>query len=1164
MNSTIKSEDFVHLHLHTEYSLLDGACRIDRLMDRIASLGQKAVAVTDHGVMYGAVDFYKAAKNAGIKPIIGCEVYVAPRTRHDKVFKLDSSPYHLILLVKNETGYRNLIKMVSIANSEGFYNRPRVDRELLEKYHEGLICLSACLAGEIAQSLLAGDRERARETAEWYLSVFGRGNYYIELQDHGLPEQKKILPELIRLARSLSIPMAATNDCHYIERSDAEMQKILTCIATNHTLNEENPLGFATDEFYVKSTEEMAKLFSLVPEAVTNTRLIADSCNFDFEFGVTKLPYFSTPNGMENREFFDMLCEEGLMKHYGPDVDPAIRQRLEYEKEIISSMGYVNYYLIVWDFINYAKEHDIPVGPGRGSGAGSLAAYCMGITALDPIKYNLIFERFLNPERATMPDFDVDFCYEKRQKVIDYVIEKYGKTHVAQIVTFGTMKAKQAVRDVGRVMDLPYGQVDTVAKLIPGDLGMTITKALEVKKDLKELYDTDETVRKLIDLSLKIEGMPRHASTHAAGVVITRDEVSDYVPLARNDENMVCQFTMTTIEELGLLKMDFLGLRTLTVIADCEDMVQKEEPSFSMEKIPLDDPQVYSMLARGETSGVFQLESSGMQQLLVNMQPKNLEDIIAVISLYRPGPMDSIPTYVENRRHPERTTYKTPQLEKILDVTNGVTIYQEQVMQICQQLAGFSLGKADLVRRAMAKKKHKEMAKFRGEFVEGCESNGIAENTANELFDDMTSFASYAFNKSHAAVYALVAYQTAYLKCHYPVQFMASLMTSILEVTSKLVEYITECQRIGIKILPPDINSSGSVFGVEGKDIRFGLCAVKNVGRGVTEEIVRERTEGGRFASFHEFLVRCGFSDLNKRALENLILCGAFDCFGKTRRSLSADLDVLMKAIAEERRDTLEGQMDLFSLAAGDGPGNTMYTDDIIPDLPEFDSRELLSAEKNACGIYLSGHPLQQYARLASAAGALPLRKVAEEQHALDGRTVTLLCEISSIRTRINRKGDTMAIAVIEDPGGSAEMLIFSSVLSRLGSKASAGNICLIKGRVSAKEEEEPTIICQELELADEVSVPSFSPVRREERPSPAPATAAVKAVYLRFSGTSDGRIERCSSLLRILSGPVPVHFYYEDTKKNVLVPQSLFCDGSDALRQRLNAVLGESNVVFK
>ena len=1159
MNMMIERDDFVHLHLHTEFSLLDGACRIDRLMQKIKDNGQTAVAITDHGVMYGCVDFYKEAKNHGIKPIIGSEVYVAPRSRRDMVYRIDSTPYHLVLLCKNETGYKNLIKMISIANREGFYNKPRVDRELLEKYHEGLICLSACLAGEIPQALLNGDLRRAEEAAIYYRDLFGKDNYYIELQNHGIEEQIRILPDLIRLARQLDIPLVATNDCHYIDRSDSEMQHILICIQTNHTIDDDDVMEFKTDNFYVKSTEEMFDLFGAVPEALTNTRKIADMCDFDFEFGVTKLPYFATPDGSDNLDFFNRLCDEGLRRRYGDHPDQSIIDRMEYEKSVVTQMGYVDYYLIVWDFINYARQNDIPVGPGRGSGAASIAAYCMGITDLDPIKYNLIFERFLNPERVSMPDFDVDFCYEKRSKVIEYVTEKYGPTHVAQIVTFGTMAARLAVRDVGRVLGMPYGQVDTVAKLIPQELGITIDKAFERKPELRQLYDSDPQVKRLLDLSMKIEGMPRHASTHAAGVVITRDEVSDYVPLAKNDENFVTQFTMTTLEELGLLKMDFLGLRTLTVIADCEDEIQKTDPSFRMSDISFDDREVYEMLAQGNTSGVFQLESGGMRQLLINMKPQNLEDIIAVISLYRPGPMDSIPTYLENRKHPDSISYKTEKLRDILDVTNGVIIYQEQVMQICRELAGFSLGKADIVRRAMAKKKKSEMDRSGREFVEGCRENGISEEVARSLFDDMASFASYAFNKSHAAVYADVAYQTAYLKCHYPVEFMAALMTSIIDRTDKVIEYIAECHSLGIELLPPDINRSRAGFTVEDGKIRFGLLAVKNVGRSLIESMVRER-ENGPFTSFVGFYNRLETNELNRRAVENLIRSGAMDCLGKSRKSMMLAIEIVSKAVEKEKKDSIEGQisfLDLDETGAAD-----KYTDEMVEDMGEYSQDEILKGEKESTGLYFSSHPLRAYSRFVEQNGLPNVAAVLSRGEELDGKTVTMLCEIESVRTKVTRNNETMAFVNIEDMSATMEMLVFPKVLTQYSAVIRENNILVLTGRISMREEEEPKFL-----LSDARSVEEYTGRSPEAAPVSQPAPSErekKKTVYLRFTGKDDARIERVTALLRLFSGQIPVHFYYSDTKQQVIVPQSLFADDSEGLKNRLCRVLGEENVVYK
>ncbi len=1161
MSMPIKKEDFVHLHLHTEFSLLDGACRIDRLMQKIKDLGQTAVAITDHGVMYGCVDFYKEAKKNGIKPIIGSEVYVAPRSRHDMVYRIDSTPYHLVLLCKNDTGYRNLIKMISIANRDGFYNKPRVDRELLEKYHEGLVCLSACLAGEIPQALLAGDFEKAEEAARYYRDLFGDGNYYIELQNHGIEEQIRILPDLIRLARQLDIPLAATNDCHYIDRSDSEMQHILICIQTNHTIDDDDVMEFKTDHFYVKSTEEMFDLFGAVPDALTNTKKIADMCNFDFEFGVTKLPYFSTPDGSDNLDFFNRLCDEGLRRRYGDHPDQSIIDRLEYEKSVVTQMGYVNYYLIVWDFINYAKEHDIPVGPGRGSGAGSIAAYCMGITDLDPIRYNLIFERFLNPERVSMPDFDIDFCYEKRSKVIEYVTEKYGASHVAQIVTIGTMAARLAVRDVGRVLGMPYGQVDTVAKLIPQELGITIDKAFERKPELKQLYDSDSQVRRLLDLSMKIEGMPRHASTHAAGVVITRDEVSDYVPLAKNDESFVTQFTMTTLEELGLLKMDFLGLRTLTVIADCEDEIQKTDPSFRMSDIPFDDKEVYDMLGQGNTSGVFQLESGGMRQLLINMKPEDLEDIIAVISLYRPGPMDSIPAYLENRKHPDSISYKTEKLKDILDVTNGVIIYQEQVMQICRELAGFSLGKADIVRRAMAKKHKSEMEESGREFVEGCRRNGISEEVARSLYDDMASFASYAFNKSHAAVYADVAYQTAYLKCHYPVEFMAALMTSIIDRTDKVIEYIAECHSLGIELLPPDINRSNAGFTVEDGKIRFGLLAVKNVGRSLIDSIVRERTSDGPFTTFVGMYNRLESNELNRRAVENLIRSGALDCLGKSRKSMLLAIEIVSKAVEKEKKDSLDGQISFLDLS--DSGTAEKYTDEMVTDMGEYSQDEILRGEKESTGLYFSSHPLRAYADIIKQNSLYEVATVLSRGEELDGKTVSMLCEIESVRTRVTRNNETMAFVNVEDMSATMEMLVFPKVLAQYAAVIRENSIAVLTGRVSFREEEEPKFL-----LSEAYPVEDYLGKRPQ---APAAETAGkqeekdrTKTVYLRLKSRSDERMERVSALLRLFSGRNPVHIYYSDTKQQVIVPQSMFADDSDGLRQRLCRVLGEENVVYK
>ena len=1157
-----KARNFTHLHLHTEYSLLDGACRIEGLMQRVKALGQTAVAITDHGVMYGCVDFYKAAKKAGVKPIIGCEVYVATRTRFDKVNRIDGSN-HLVLLCKNETGYKNLIKMVSVGFTEGFYNKPRVDHELLEEYHEGLICLSACLAGEIPQALLAGDYEKAKNLARYYEDLFGKGNYYIEIQDHGLDEQRTVLPLLVRLSRETGIPLVATNDAHYLEKEDSRMQHILICIQTNKTVNDDDVLEFGTDEFYVKSTEEMYELFSAWPEACENTNRIAEMCSFDFEFGVTKLPYFVAPDGMDNKEYFVKLCRDGLLRRYGADVPEDIRARLDYEISIIDRMGYINYYLIVFDFINYAKSQGIPVGPGRGSGAGSLAAYCVGITNIDPIKYNLLFERFLNPERVSMPDFDIDFCYERRQEVIDYVIRKYGADHVAQIVTFGTMAARAAIRDVGRVLDMPYGTVDGIAKLVPMEPKMTLTRALSISRELKARYDADPQVKELIDMSLKLEGMPRHASTHAAGVVITREAADEYVPLATNDGNPVTQFTMTTIEELGLLKMDFLGLRTLTVIDDAEKMIRKREPGFSMDAVPYDDQRVYAMLNAGETEGVFQMESGGMTQAVMGLQSKSLEDIIAIISLYRPGPMESIPTYIANRHNPGNVKYKTPQLEHILDVTNGCIVYQEQVMQICRELAGFSYGQADLVRRAMSKKKHDVMEKERQHFVHGntepghecagCVANGISETVANAIFDDMSSFASYAFNKAHAAAYAVVAYQTAYLKRHYPREFMAALLTSVLDNTGKVIEYTAECQRMGIRVLPPDINASDAGFTVEGKDIRFGLLALKNVGRNLIATVVRERS-GTPYRSLYDFCKRLHGTEINRRAVESMIKSGAFDNLEAKRRSMMDGVEGILKSVESEARRNLDGQIDLFGALDGEQEsGRNVYK---LPDSgEEYPYDILLQMEKEVSGLYLSGHPLDHYRPVIEKVSTCRISElVGENAHAYDEQNVTLVCTVVRTKTINTKAGGMMAFITVEDLSGSMEVLAFPKVLLAASEAVHDNAVVVIKGRVSYKEDEPSKLIADSI-----VDVERYEPDKIKTD-----IKSTKNGLWLKLSSMRSESFEETKNLLQIFEGNFPVYMYFEDTKQRMLAPKSLWCTQSDLLVSELERVLGASNVKVK
>ena len=1162
-----QGRDFVHLHIHTEYSLLDGACRIDQLMDRVKECGQTAIACTDHGVMYGCVQFYKAAKKAGIKPIIGCEVYVATRTRFDKVNKIDGNN-HLILLCKNETGYKNLAKLVSAAFIEGFYSKPRVDKQLLEQYHEGLICLSACLAGEIPQAILSGDYERAKASALWYRDLFGEGNYYIELQDHGLEEDNIVLPQLIKLARETGIPMAATNDSHYLRKEDAKMQAILLCIQTGKTMQDADRMEFQTDEFYVKTTEEMYDLFAMVPDACANTQIIADQCNFDFEFGNTKIPYYKAPGGMDNQAFFEKLCWEGLERRYGSNVPQANKDRLNYEISVIKTMGYTNYYLIVWDYVNYAKSQGIPVGPGRGSGAGSIAAYSVGITDIDPIRYNLIFERFLNPERVSMPDFDVDFCYERRQEVIDYVNRKYGADHVAQIVTFGTMAARNAIRDVGRVMGMPYQEVDVVAKQVPAELKMTIKHALEVSPELRRMYETDPKVTELLDTAMKVEGMPRHASTHAAGVVITPEPTDYYLPLATNDGLPVTQFNMTEIEELGLLKMDFLGLRTLTVIRDAELAIQKKEPDFSIAKLDYDDPETYKMLSRGETEGVFQLESSGMKQVLVGLQPQNLEDVIALISLYRPGPMDSIPTYLRNRHEPDKISYKTPQLAHILDVTNGCIVYQEQVMQIFRELAGFSFGQADNVRRAMSKKKHAVMEAEREHFVHGCTdpgnecpgcvANGISEKVANEIYDEMSSFASYAFNKSHAACYAYVAFQTAYLKCHYPSEFMAALLTSVLDNTGKVIEYSGECARLGIKVLPPDINISGSGFTAEDSGrIRFGLNAVKNVGTRLIERSVEERQEKP-YTSLYDFCKRMHGTELNRRTVESLIKAGAFDNLGSNRRSLVEATEGVLKSIESDSRKNLDGQIDLFSMMSG--MDNTSATDSYeIKPCPEYTHAELLQQEKEVSGLYLSGHPLDAYREQSAQFATHTIKALTgEDANVPDNSHVRIVCTIVKSKMVTTKTNSMMAYTSVEDLTGTMEVIVFPRTLETFRDVLHDNVVVVIEGRLSIREDEPARLVAESIS-----PIEGYNPARPQAN-RPNQMRDAARRLYVRLPSRTSPEYAKVVNLLEIFDGDMPVIFYLEDTKQKLAAPRRLYTSGHPLFFEELQRIVGEKNVATK
>lgn len=1139
---------FVHLHVHTEYSLLDGVCRLDKLCSVAKERGQQAIAITDHGNLFGAVDFYKAAKKHGIKPIIGCEVYVAARSRFDKVHGIDSDRHHLVLLCKNETGYKNLIKMVSSAWVDGFYTKPRIDRELLEKHHEGLIALSACLAGEVPKAISSGDFQHAKQTALWYESVFGKGNYYLELQNHGINEQVRVNDGLMRVSKETGIPLVATNDVHYIDREDADTQKILICIATNHTIEEENSLEFESDNFYLKTEEEMCSLFPYLPEAIENTQKIADMCNFNFEFGNTKLPNFKVPDGQSHYDYLRGKCYDGLVYRYGENPPKDYIDRLEYELSVISNMGYVDYFLIVADFIQYARDNGIPVGPGRGSGAGSICAYCMGITNIDPIKYNLIFERFLNPERVSMPDIDVDFCYERRQEVIDYVIRKYGTDHVSQIITFGTMKARAALRDVGRAMGLSYAAVDNVAKKIPRVLGITIEDALNESDELKALYNSDGKIKQLIDTAKSVEGMPRNASTHAAGIVITDLPVSDYVPLARNDESVVTQFTMTTIEELGLLKMDFLGLRTLTVINDCVKTIKLKNPDFDIEKISYDDSKVYSLFASGQTDGVFQCESSGMRSVFMRLKPTSLEDIIAVISLYRPGPMDSIDSYIENRHNPDKIRYKTPMLREILDVTYGCMVYQEQVMQIFRSLAGYSLGRADIVRRAMSKKKHKVLEAERAFFCEGCEKNGISQNTANEIFDDMSSFASYAFNKSHAAAYAVVAYRTAYLKRYYPCEFMAALLTSVLDDAGKVADYIEDCKRNGIKILAPNVNYSYKTFApnVKGdKTIMFGLLAIKNLGHDFIDTIINERELNGEYTSFYSFCKRVHGKGFNRRAVESLIKSGALDNLDGNRHELLNNLPFIIDELDDSRRRNLDGQIGFFDLI------QESQSEYVMKPVEEFQTNKLLAMEKETTGLYISAHPMKEYAELIS---KLRCDKISEIINAdeydskySDSASVKIMGMVNGITRKHTKNGETMAFVNVEDVSGSIEVIVFPKLFAKYANTFNNDIAVFVGGRLSVREEEKPKLILDFAETAESVKEKQTRKI----------------GLFVRVDSNQSKMYFECAKYIEenSQSGDIPLYFYFADTKKYF---PSKRLSADNTLINGLKSIAGSQNVILQ
>jgi len=1151
-------DGFVHLHVHSEYSLLDGACRIKQLVSKVKALGHSAVAITDHGCMYGAVEFYYEAKKQGIKPIIGCEVYVAPRTRFDKVHKLDSSPYHLILLCKNNEGYQNLIKLVSIGYTDGFYNKPRVDIEVLRKYSGGLIALSGCMAGEVSRNLINNDYEAAKKTALLYNEIFGQGNYYLEVQNHGIPEEEQILPYIYRLSRETGIPAAATNDAHYVEKDDAKMQRVLLSIQTNTTVDEPNGMGFNGSEFYIKSTEEMTELFKAFPSAVSNTVKIAEQCNVDFEFGVIKLPKFTVEGVSDNTEYFRKLCTDGMHKHYGKNPPKEVTDRLEYEFEVITKMGYVDYFLIVWDFIRYAKENDIPVGPGRGSGAGSIAAYCIGITGIDPIRYNLLFERFLNPERVSMPDFDIDFCYEGRQRVIDYVVRKYGNDRVAQIITFGTMAAKAAIRDVGRAMGMPYQVVDKVAKLIPFEPNITIEKALEMNNDLNGLYNGDIKIHELIDMAKKVEGMPRHASTHAAGVVIASAPVYEFVPVQKNEDSIVTQYTMTILESLGLLKMDFLGLRNLTVIRDCVNSITKNNPDFKIENIPLDDKGVYAMLSKGQSSGVFQFESAGMKQVLIRLMPESIEDLIAVISLYRPGPMESIPKYIRNRHNPKLITYKTPLLKNILDVTYGCIVYQEQVMEICRKLAGYSYGRADLVRRAMAKKKADVMEKERKSFIWGDKNpdgsinclgavaNGVSEETANEIFDEMSGFASYAFNKSHAAAYAYLAYQTAYLKCHYYKEYTAALLTSVIDNTSKIIEYVNECESGGIEILGPDINESFEGFSAVGDGIRFALLAIKNLGSGVIREIISEREKSGKFKSFYDFCSKMQGKELNKRALENLIKCGAFDSLGLNRRQMTANYENILSDLSASEKNNVDGQIDFFSGIS------SKHSEPNIPYCEEFSYNELLMMEKDTVGMYISGNPLSPFVPYIKALKFPTASEIAENSKEgikgfNDGDKVGLICMIQSKKIYTTRSNEEMCFLQAEDLTGIIEAVIFPKFYSAYKNMLNEGEILEIKGRLSLKENDDCKIIAEEINTAEKF----LSECKKMK-------------LFIKLMSTDSQSISKAMGIVQNMLGNSQIRMFFSDLNK-ITAPKNI--DGVEISEKLLSALqneFGYENIALK
>ena len=1163
---------FVHLHVHTEYSLLDGACRIRDLPGIVKAMGQTACAVTDHGVMYGAVDFYRACKAEGIHPIIGCEVYVTPqgRTRFDKVHEFDAESRHLVLLCENEEGYRNLSHMVSMAWTEGFYVRPRVDLDLLRQYSGGLIALSACLAGEIPRRLRNGEYENAKRYALELAEIFGPDHFYLELQDHGIPDQKTVNRGLLRIHQETGLPLVCTNDAHYLKKEDAEAHDVLLCIQTGKTLEDENRMRYEPRNFYLRSEEEMAALFGAYEDAVENTAKIADMCRLEFTFGKYHLPEFQLPEGYDSRTYLRELCEEGYRRRYKED--DSHRQQLDYELDMIEKMGFTDYFLIVSDFVRYAKSAGIPVGPGRGSAAGSLVSYCLSITDIDPVKYSLYFERFLNPERVSMPDIDMDFGDTRRDEVFDYVKRKYGEDHVAHIVTFGTMAARGVIRDVGRVMNMPYAEVDQIAKMVPmfpvnGKKHVTLEDALQLSRPLRELHETDPQVARLFDTARALEGMPRNASTHAAGVVITKRPVYEYVPLAKNDDVVVCQYVMTTLEELGLLKMDFLGLRNLTVLDDAVKALRERRPDFSLADIPEDDPETYEMLSAGRTSGVFQMESSGMTGVCTGLRPRSIEDITAIIALYRPGPMDSIPQFLESARNPEKVRYDHPSLEPILSMTYGCIVYQEQVIQIFQRLGGYSLGQADMVRRAMSKKKVKDIEREREAFLHGdpdrnicgCAANGIPEAVAQIIYNKIYDFAEYAFNKAHAAAYAVVAYQTAYFKCHFTREYMAALLTSVLDNSDKVAGYINECKECGISLLPPDINRSSDRFTVEEGGIRFGLVAIKNIGRGFIQAVMRER-EKRPFASLHDFCERMQGSDMNKRAVENLIRSGAFDGTGARRSQLMKVFEQVLDGSTARRRDNVEGQLDFFSIG-GSGLDAAPAREINLPDIPEFTPQQLMTMEKETTGLYLSGHPMDQYREQVRKLRAPTIGSILEDfengpVRFADGQRVTLAGVITSSKTKTTKNNTLMAYVMLEDDTASMELLCFAKTLETCGAYLRENQAVTVQGRLSVRDEKAPQLMCDSaypLSNAEDGLPPS-------QPEAPSEKLVRGDTLYLKFPSLQAPSVRHMKLVFSMFPGATPVKMVMADTRK-VYGTQVLL---HKALVREAQETLGGENVVVK